>query len=559
MSFFGKIDNFLRFEKVACKNRSRVLFLIFILFFFYIINISSLFFPIKKSPSYDEFHHFTAGQGILSGDTSKRAEGNLDRRNIMPASALNVLISDAIPENLKSKILGDVELNELSRVFFGKLATIMVSSILAFFVFLWSNKLYGVYSGFLALLLYILDPNIIAHSRQVTQDIFGACSVFISIYYYWRYLNFGGRGNAITSIITFGISQITRFTALHLIPIYLILLIGFNSSSILIAIKQKQFKPNLLAVKKFLIYSIFVFGTTILFINLGYSFERTLTKFGDYEFESRTLKSLQSSSSLLRALPVPVPYTYLRGLDFASYRQETGRESGPGYLLGKLGLENGNRKAFKEYFIIAFLFKVPIATQLLILISVISLIRNKNQNHFWQNEAFLIIPSLFYFIFFSFHKDQIGIRYILMIFPFLFVLSGRVAIKWGLSSIRFRVVVVGLIAYLTISNLSYFPHYISYFNELLIDRKLSYKILADSNLDWGQNQLYIYDYLKKNPSALFNPEEPTDGLVVIGANRLLGITCDPILYQWIRKKLKPKDHVAYSHLVFDIRPQDLPK
>lgn len=113
---------------------------------------------------------------------------------------------------------------------------------------------------------------------------------------------------------------------------------------------------------------------------------------------------------------------------------------------------------------------------------------------------------------------------------------------------------------------------------MTINRKLGYSILADSNLDWGQNQNYLIDYLKKNPDVrytskknkplkdknkiplsnqIFDPESPTPGLVVITANQLVGIIGKSNRYQWIKENLQPVDHVAYSYLVFNITPQDL--
>lgn len=291
----------------------------------------------------------------------------------------------------------------------------------------------------------------------------------------------------------------------------------------------------------------------------------------------------------MKALPVPVPYAYLRGLDLGKHKQETGAGSGRPYLMGLLG---SPKKGFKRYYIIAFLYKVPIATQLILFTAVISLIRYRYQIKFWQNEAFLIIPTLVFFMAFSLIGVQLGIRYILMIFPFLFVLSSRVAIGWEESKTRYQIWVTSLLAYLLISNLSYFPHYLSYFNEFLVDRKLGYTILADSNLDWRQNDNYLIKYLQTNPDTMytsslfskypdaiytsflkyklkslnnlelsadkvFDPEQPKAGSVVIGANDLVGIVGNPNRFKWIRKNLKPVDHVAYSHLVFKIQPQDL--
>jgi hypothetical protein len=104
------------------------------------------------------------------------------------------------------------------------------------------------------------------------------------------------------------------------------------------------------------------------------------------------------------------------------------------------------------------------------------------------------------------------------------------------------------------SSLSYHPHYLSYFNELIGDRKNMYLYLADSNVDWEQNDHYLADYLKHNAdkSITVNPKEPTTGTVVVGVNKLVGVTAKPNRFAWLRGQAKPVDHIAYSWLVFQV-------
>lgn len=376
-------------------------------------------------------------------------------------------------------------------------------------------------------------------------------------------------------MVTFGIAQISRFTAVYLIPIFTFLAIGFYSSTIFRLVQSRRYSVILSSIRQFCMYCFLYLLTAILIINLGFSFEKTFVRLGDYQFESKALKSLQSSPSGLKEMPVPVPYAYLWGLDMGKNKDETGYGSAPSYLMGKLGLENGRLKGFKEYFAITFLYKVPIATQLFLLMALVRLIHRRHQTNFWRNEAFLLIPPLFYFMSFSFSTAQLGIRYILMTFPYIFVFSSQVVLGWTALKKRSQVFIISLIVYLVISNLSYFPHYLSYFNELLIDRKMSYTILADSNLDWGQNKNYLKQYLEKNSDAAYlkfdkkgklkffngkgeiNAQKLNPGLIVVEANQLVGIAADPENFRWLRENKKPVGHIAYSYLIFEIEPQDL--
>jgi hypothetical protein len=495
----------------------------------------------------------------------------------MPASALNPLADQTI-----KYIFPISQSLQLEDKFFGRFATIIISIILGIYVFIWSKQLYGVLAGFFALILYILDPNIIGHSRIITQDIFGAASIFIAVYYFWSFLRFGGRKNLVLSILTFGIAQICRLTAVYLVPIYIILGIGFYHRVIIQAIQTKNTPVIQRSIKRTILYILALILATILMINIGYSFERSGTQLGDYQFLSHSFKQLQTYP-ILKSFPIPIPAAYLQALDFGKYKQETGFGSSMPYLLGQLGfiidsVQGFQLKGFPQYFLIAFLYKVPIATQIFIWLGFISLFLWRKQLNFWQNEAFLIIPTVFYFTLMSSNTAQIGIRYILMIFPFLFVFASRIITGWQAYKLGYRILIVVLTIYLLISNLYYFPHYISYFNELVTNRTLSYQILADSNLDWGQNKNYLQDYLQKHPNALFirydgenklnlvignqkvSPEQislgnPTN-LLVIEANQLIGITTDSNHFYWLRSSRQPIAHLAYSYLIFNISPED---
>jgi hypothetical protein len=116
--------------------------------------------------------------------------------------------------------------------------------------------------------------------------------------------------------------------------------------------------------------------------------------------------------------------------------------------------------------------------------------------------------------------------------------------------------VAGAVAWLAVSVLSWHPHYLAYMNELLRDRRLGWRQLADSNLDWGQSEEYLRAWRRAHPEAILEPRHPTTGLVVVRANFLTGVLGDD-RFAWLRN-LRPVDQVAYSYLVFRVTAQDLP-
>jgi hypothetical protein len=232
------INGLLYINIASYSKRKQLLLFCCLCLLFLILNIGSLFLPYRESLTYDEWYYYQSGVDILSGEPSKT---KLPVPNVMPALALNPLFSKVIRAGMPDQIIS-VSAKNSEKIFWGKLATIFVSLLLASYVFQWSRELYGVNAGFLALSLYILDPNIIAHSRIVHQDLFGACAVFIATYYFWRFLKFGGAKNAVLSMVTFGIAQITRYTAIYLIPIYLVLSLGFYRATLLNLLKTRNYK-----------------------------------------------------------------------------------------------------------------------------------------------------------------------------------------------------------------------------------------------------------------------------------------------------------------------------
>jgi len=102
----------------------------------------------------------------------------------------------------------------------------------------------------------------------------------------------------------------------------------------------------------------------------------------------------------------------------------------------------------------------------------------------------------------------------------------------------------------------YFPNLISYTNELITDKKMAYKIMSDTNLDYGQGQFWLEDYLKKHPDVKIADSLPGTGKLIIGVNEFLDIY-DRHNYDWLNKNFEPTAHFKHCFLIFNIRENDL--
>jgi hypothetical protein len=194
----------------------------------------------------------------------------------------------------------------------------------------------------------------------------------------------------------------------------------------------------------------------------------------------------------------------------------------------------------------------------LFVVSMMDWISDFRMDEFLSREMYLLVPALAFAVYFNLlFRAQIGIRFFLVAFPVLLVFSPRIFGKWDRFSPAVRYAFVAAGVYLAASVVSYFPHYLSYFNALVPDRKQAYRILADSNLDWGQNRAELAVFLETHPDYVFEPETPTAGFVVVGVNRLTGVLGDPETFRWLREGFMPVAHLDYTYLIYDVSPSDL--
>lgn len=513
-----------------------------------------------KSLTQDEPWHFRYGANILNGDSSRFVDGT------MPVTALNALPSKLADLTILSRYRGI-----LGSVPTGRYVTVAFNILIALLVFSWGRCLYGEAAALLALALYVLSPNLIAHSRLITTDVYAAGMTLAVLFSLWRFTKHVSLSNGLLAAVVLGLSQVTKYICILLYPIAIILVGLRHGSALVNALSKRNLKtlrPNLRRAAGYVVLFIVI---NLLIINACFLFNRTFTPLDQYALRSDAFKRACASLGSLAKIPLPLPYPYLEGIDWGIYRTETGKGFGSMYLFGQLRKIGG----FKGYYFFAFLFKVPLATQVLIVVALVAYIRRRRYYDFLKDEVFLLVPAIFFAIYFNFFfKLQIGIRHFLIVFPLLHLFCASL-LKAGLPvSRRIKVTLAVLLCYQTISVLSYFPHYIPYFNELVWDRKQAYRILADSNIDWGQDRKYLERYLKQHPDAFvektewrmkrlrerfernhLKPQFPDSGKIIVSVNNLVGIH-DPERYRWLRENYKPVDHIGYSYLIFEISPGD---
>jgi hypothetical protein len=177
---------------------------------------------------------------------------------------------------------------------------------------------------------------------------------------------------------------------------------------------------------------------------------------------------------------------------------------------------------------------------------------------FLRREVFFLLPFIAFTLYFNyFFSAQTGIRYYLVVFPLMCVFAGHMFRDWRAVPAWAKATSAVLVIYLALSVLSYFPHFIPYFNELVWDKTQTYKYLSDSNLEWGQSQRDLQRFLAAHPEAVYDPLTVQSGLLVVSGSDLVGVLAPPERYAWLRGNFRPVETVAYAYFVYRISPEDV--
>ena len=512
-----------------------------------------------KGLTTDEPLHYLYGYRVLNGAPERTSAIN---SSTMPFSSVHAMTSANLA--VFARTFGiSLDTSWSGQVKRGRYATILLSLLLAIYVLKWSYELYGRSGALLSLSLYVLDPNLLAHGQLVTADLPATLMTTVALYHFWHFLKLGGKQRALFSAVTLGLSQLAKYSSVYLYPIFLaIAAIYCRFRPATEGAKPGQSDSLTWNLRSWSIVIIFFAAASIVTINLGFGFDGMGTPLSRYTLKDPFFKKLQTIP-IVGNLPLPLPVPYVQGLDLCKFEEKMGQAWGNIYMAGQLRVNHhdGTLHGFPGYYFYAAFFKVPIAKQIIFLVALVGYFSRRSQpaaRGLRREEIFLLVPILAYWIYFNFFFNaQIGIRHVLPVFALATIFCGRFLAAPESKLRRYTAVI--LVVWAAASTFSYYPHFISYFNEFVPDRKLAYQHLADSNLDWRGNEWYLTEYIHRHPGVIVDPRRPQAGRIVVPVNALVGVNRSPEEYKWLREYFTPVDHVAYSYLVYDVPRERLPQ
>lgn len=212
------------------------------------------------------------------------------------------------------------------------------------FCFSWANEAFGPKAGLISLALWCFCPNIITWSSLICTDGAAAAMGIGAAYSFARWLQFPTWSRTLLAGLLLGLALLSKMT-------WLVLLITWPSIWVICRFLSKK---TLLKQATFLqLIAVIALGLYVL--NLGYAFDGSFAKLGDYVFYSRVLGgdsgTNRFSDTLLSQLPVPVPRPFIAGLDLQKLDFEQGM---PSYLFG-----HWSDRGWWYYYLVGLLIKVP--------------------------------------------------------------------------------------------------------------------------------------------------------------------------------------------------------
>jgi hypothetical protein len=364
--------------------------------------------------------------------------------------------------------------------FWSRVPMIALTVGLALLTFIFARDMFGARAGLFAVALFALEPTMLAHGRVVQTDVVAAFGLLLTVYALYRYWRVPDWKRAAVVGAAAGIAMLTKFSMIIVGPALLLIFI-----SLLLFWARRRSEIGL--------QGLVAAVTLLLVVNAGYFFRHRALAKEDTDWIARSFPD--DSTAVLasvRALRFVLPTDFLIGIYWQLHHSNDGHPAG---LLGMY-----SQKGWWYYFPVAFALKTTIPFLLVSLASLGWAIYRVGFKRDWQL-LFLLVPFLFYTLFVMMSPIDIGVRYYLPAYAFLFISSGALIdslLRRKLSR-RTHLLLASSVLLLLVwaggEAIRAYPNYMAYMNQLASARP-HWWYLSDSNVEWGDDVKELAEYLR---------------------------------------------------------------
>ncbi|MFE0524703.1 ArnT family glycosyltransferase [Streptomyces sp. NPDC058954] len=355
-------------------------------------------------------------------------------------------------------------------MFWARLPMIVLTLLFGLVVFAFARELAGAAAGSVALALYALSPDVIAHGSLATLDVPAAGFVLTSVWLLWRarrrprlYVPLGG--------LALGAGLATKMSVLPVVPVLMALAAwsvwAAGSGDRRRALRRAAAGAAVVAVA----------GVAVVWLSYLVVDPRLR-----WSAAGQQVPAVHGVKGLLVGL-LPFPESYLDGM-----RIQFGLERYPwqGFLFGHL--YTGSRW---YYLPAALLVKTPIGLLVLWAAGAAAVVAVRRLR---PAAPYVLIPPAVLLAAAMTGSRDFGTRYAIFVPMFLAVAAGCVLAvrrRWA------PLATGALVLFVAVSSLLTFPYYLPYSNEAFGGPAKTYLRLHDSNVDWGQDLGRLADRLRE--------------------------------------------------------------
>jgi 4-amino-4-deoxy-L-arabinose transferase-like glycosyltransferase len=457
-------------------------------------------------------------------------------------------------------------------VFLARLPTIVTTVVFGLILALWTRRVFGSAAALGSPLLFTFDPNIIANGRYVKNDMLVSMMGFLTVAVWGEFLRSGKRRWLVATGVAFGIAMATKFSALFLLPVLLLCWFVARWQ------RREPMAPVRGALALAAVAAIAVVPVLLVYAPESNMLIPATRAYREAHPEVRRLGNAMSVVTMratvfmqactklgLQDHPLLVGFT--RFLDHTSDGHDA-------YLLGRL-----SKDGWWYYFPVAFAVKTPVATLAAIALAAwlgVRRLLSESLRTIRMEWFLLIAPIAVYAPLCAFNRVDIGLRHLLPIYPFIFILTAAVLAR---TNWRGKIpATAALAAMLVIESVSIYPNYLAFFNVAAGGPGAGPRYLVDSNIDWGQDLLKLRDdWIARGRPKLCTlyfgsalPEyyglstnkvprtgqiaerEAVDCVAAVSVTPLEDVYMQPGDMAWLRER-KPIAKIGYSIYLYDLR------
>jgi hypothetical protein len=395
-----------------------------------------------------------------------------------PAKLTTAVVAMADTYSQGTQILFHSNLSYWQLLTTARLSMLIFPLIALLYLYLLAAWIGNEFTATLSVVLFSLDPALLGHSTWVHTDV-AACAGFLAATYHGlRWVVLGGGGRAVVTGIAAGVAVAAKFSCIFVFPVIGLLMILQPLLTVTGELPRtlRAYFGRWPSVRQMATVAVAAFVTlwATYFFNVDRLSNQSIFVEPQSEFKRIPLR--------IRNAEIPMP-SFALGLMKLVSHNKAGNNS---YLNGKF-----SDVGWWYYFPEAIALKEPLALLGGLLAAGLLFFVPRYRPARWKTAAMLIPPAVFLAAAMTGHLD-IGIRHVLPVLPFLYLLVCFQLTRAGIKGLSLLGV---LIVTAVIESVWIAPNYTEFFNLAAGGPARGAKYLIDSNIDFGQDIARLAEWL----------------------------------------------------------------